>query len=328
MAAAVSAAGLSLAAAYFVSRLWQNWKFQIEEMRYQIRMIRDSNEGFLEENLPRSISRNSEERSANSIRSELADLTARVQSLNFENERLLKQLFSIKDSERPVSEEFDTPSDEATLRRVEQTLARDINHALKTPLSRLDTTSALLESSILDKDEAAQRIKNATQLCYYYLDSFRSFSLDLSPHSDSDNLDFRDSIKNAASLYISDSKKDLGIQVRVPEALTVIADYYAIATLMPLIENAVEASPDLSDIEIEAEQIDNELRVSIRNTYVDPPPADFETRGITNKPNSTNEGLGIAIARSLLQPLSTGELEFEVDTVNRVFTALVRMKAK
>jgi K+-sensing histidine kinase KdpD len=207
-------------------------------------------------------------------------------------------------------------------------LARDINHALKTPLSRLDATSSLLESGSIDSGQAANRIRSATQISYYYLNAFRSLFFERFPGTQTENLDFERSVIEATTLYISGSEKYLEAEVRLPSNITAIADYYAIATLMPLIENAVQAAPEHSVIAITGDEIDGLLTMKVQNEFIVPPPGNFEKRGVTGALTDTSEGLGIDIARGFLTPLQTGEMQFAVDRANKRVAVTLKMRSK
>ncbi|ANU07672.1 sensor histidine kinase [Paraurantiacibacter namhicola] len=319
--AAALAAFSAFFSGYLILRTRKNTQFEIEEIRWLMRKIAADSANQQALSLPRSASVEDDPFDLQ-VRSYIHELTG----LRNENARLSAKLYELLD--QPSQNTARSLNDRDTHEQVQKDLARDINHALKTPLSRLDTASALLEANVLDPLEASQRINNATQLCYYYLNSFRSLSVDYSPGSDTDHLDFNESVRKAIRIYTSDSGKDLGLQLNVPVSVSAVADYYAIATLMPLIENAVEASPDGGEIKVTGKEVDGELRIEISNHFNETPPRNFEDRGVSSKPHKSNEGLGIAIVRAFLDPLLVGDLQFRVQKKEGILTVLVRMKAR
>lgn len=200
-------------------------------------------------------------------------------------------------------------------------ISKEMAHALKTPLARINVLSDIMASeAAIDPDRARHLsgIKSAVQVCQYYLDAFRSLLAGTSI-AGGDEAKFKTSLKNALLTYVSASSKEIGVLVDAPERIRALPTYYAIAVLLPLVENAVEASADGDLIEITITESDNLIEAVIENSFHGKRPNNSIFKdGYTTKGGSGNEGLGLGIVKNFLSGLPQSRLDFEIIGKSRV----------
>jgi sensor histidine kinase regulating citrate/malate metabolism len=95
------------------------------------------------------------------------------------------------------------------------------------------------------------------------------------------------------------TSKDLNLSVKMPRAVEGFSNRYIIATIMPLLENAVEAMPSGSKIDVSLHENDDEVSVEVANYTIDSVnETALRTVGTTTK-GATHKGLGLSIVREL-----------------------------
>lgn len=177
--------------------------------------------------------------------------------------------------------------------------AREISHALLTPLARVDAICRTLEHSpaapAISEDLA--KITSAIQVCFVYLNAFRA--TDYVPGGDLP--DFKTALESAINVYKERRRKSAKIAITCEEGITIRRQYYVIACALPLIENAIESTIS-GLIEVSAMFSDNMVRIIVSNDCLKQ--IDTEkifVNGYTTKTSGSksHEGLGLGIARSL-----------------------------
>jgi K+-sensing histidine kinase KdpD len=231
-----------------------------------------------------------------------------------------------------VKGDIQTASPDPSARREGLDVVREMTHALKTPLARISILSDTMVSTLSNEPEKQNQIKgirSAVQVCQYYLDSFRASLSGGSFNLSGKDTEFKDSVRNAILTYISASEKKIGLHIDVPEKISLFPPYYAIATFLPLVENAIEASHDNDFIEILASEESKRLIVEIENQYHGRRPSDkmFED-GYTTKKSGGNEGLGLGIVRNFIAGLPGSTLTYSMRGRTRiVFTLVLESRA-
>lgn len=210
-------------------------------------------------------------------------------------------------------------------------VTREISHALKTPLARIDAILEVLgDTSSPNVIEQISSARSALQVCHYFLDAFRSLSFNDIFQKGEVEPDLYQSVLDAARAYATGSGKNLSLQVVLPNRTASIQPYYAVAVLMPLIENAVEASPPGSEIQISGAEVGGRLLINVKNRYEGPELSDevyrdgFSTKTAAN--SRSNEGLGLGISQNLLNGLDEGTLTHRVEGGIVIFTVSMRAK--
>jgi signal transduction histidine kinase len=183
--------------------------------------------------------------------------------------------------------------------RVPASTAREISHALLTPLARVDAICRTLENNPISASIAddLSKITSAIQVCFVYLNAFRA--TDYVPGGDLP--DFKTALESATNVYKEKRRESAKISIICDDGLSIRRQYYVIACVLPLIENAIESTPR-GIIEIKVILIDNMIQIAISNECTDK--IDTEkifVNGYTTKSSGSksHEGLGLGIARSL-----------------------------
>jgi signal transduction histidine kinase len=192
-------------------------------------------------------------------------------------------------------------------------LVRIVSHELRTPLaSVLGFTSVLLDRDVPpDEERRYLEIINAqsrrlSSLLNDFLDAERleEGELELSRKL----IDITDVVAEQVQLFEGQSAKHRLDTVLPPTALTVDGDPNRLAQVIGnLLSNAIKYSPDGGTVYVQAEQVDSQVRVSVRDEGLGIPDelqqrvfAKF-FRGDADASGIPGTGLGLTIARSVVE---------------------------
>lgn len=201
-------------------------------------------------------------------------------------------------------------------------LVRIVSHELRTPLaSVLGFTSVLLDRDVpIEEQRRYLEIVNAqsrrlSSLLNDFLDAERleEGELELSRKL----IDIGDVIAEQVQLYEGQSTKHRLDTVLPPTALTVDGDPNRLAQVIGnLLSNAIKYSPDGGTVHVQAEQVNSQVRVSVRDEGLGIPDelqqrvfAKF-FRGDADASGIPGTGLGLTIARSVVEAHG-GHMNFE-----------------
>lgn len=107
----------------------------------------------------------------------------------------------------------------------------------------------------------------------------------------------------------SHNKKNLIIEININDTVDGFSNHYLISILMPLLENAVVASPKDSTIKLYQP---NDLEFIIQNKCTPPPNIrDLNTQGYSSKDG--HKGTGLMIVRHLLGIKKQGTLSIVIE---------------
>lgn len=93
--------------------------------------------------------------------------------------------------------------------------------------------------------------------------------------------------------------------------------------MLPLLENAIDASPPQSTIDIKYHQNNGMAAIMITNVATVIPAAEILQNGFTTKPG--HDGLGLTIVKHLLSTLTDANLLFDVDARTNEVTFTVNL---
>jgi len=192
-------------------------------------------------------------------------------------------------------------------------IVREISHALFTPLSRVEAVTENVLAMKLGENVSSKMalVKSAIEMCYVYLGAYRSM-LNVSASASYWNPnDLRSAISSSMEVYSEAAKKDdLRISVMSPPAFEGLSNMYLLAVLMPLLENAVEASEDTDEISIQLFTLSDGLHIEIANPVHKNFPGDkvFEHGFSTKAERETHfdgdsgkhQGIGLSIVQNLM----------------------------
>ncbi|WP_143645329.1 sensor histidine kinase [Streptomyces antioxidans] len=201
-------------------------------------------------------------------------------------------------------------------------LTQEIAHSLRTPLAQIEAAALSIDPQGRTEYEsvAIQRIRGGVEICKSFISAYRNYGRlqeKVGNSSSDSNLDI---LKSAIELYRNASNKTLSAEFRdIPDSLDGYSNDFIIATLLPLLENAVEASPEDGTISIIFTQVQNFSTFTVANIFAGsaPTPSIFD-RGYTTK--NDHQGVGLSVSKGLIEGFAGGELRMNIENEMIRFT--------
>jgi signal transduction histidine kinase len=194
-----------------------------------------------------------------------------------------------------------------------ESVVREISHSINTPLSQIEIALSLLAASndLREEDRrAVERAAISVALCKAFLQAFRYVVLPDSENArEDDGQDLGDLISRAA--LVTRATKDVKFDISVPATLEGYEPTFIIAMILPLIENAIDASPDGSLIRIWS---DGEK--GVHHLYVANPYSNGLLEKIYEPMFSTkqgHDGMGLAVVQRLVDSVPGAKLDHSCD---------------
>ncbi|MBX9575836.1 MAG: HAMP domain-containing histidine kinase [Caulobacteraceae bacterium] len=214
----------------------------------------------------------------------------------------LAKIEQIQKPDRPQIESRDQSSERLAV-------AREIAHALLTPLARIDAISRKAKGTSGYAREL-ESVGVAVRICFNYLNAFRNVSHSDTPSDQS--APFTTALERAATIYVEQAAKDVKVRTVGTPSVTGIADYFVMASVLPLIENAIDASQAGDEVVIDVSEDPGHIFVDVTNNIYAKFPGKkaFELGYTTKSGHGSHEGLGLGIVKSLVSSVG-GEVSFE-----------------
>ncbi|WP_154685988.1 sensor histidine kinase [Streptomyces himastatinicus] len=201
-------------------------------------------------------------------------------------------------------------------------LTQEIAHSLRTPLAQIEAAALSIDPQGRTEYESAaiQRIRGGVEICKSFISAYRNYGRVQEKVGNSSSDSNLDILKSAIELYRDASNKTLSAEFRgIPDSLDGYSNDFIIATLLPLLENAVEASPEGGMISIVFTQVQNVATFAVTNTFAGsaPTPSIFN-RGYTTK--NDHQGMGLSVSKGLVEGFAGGELKMNIENEMIRFT--------
>ena len=196
-----------------------------------------------------------------------------------------------------------------------QIFIRELFHYLITPLSQIEAKTIILyrDPSIFEDipriQKMASTIKTSVEICKTVLSAYRELafvvsSSDWSPES------LNQSVIAAGNLYKESMEKEVEICSNLLDDFAPYSNNYLLAALLPLLENAIKASPTNKTVKIGFELGNSTIDIFIENEALNMPTVEqLKTPGFSSK--KAHKGTGLLIARHLIEDHNRGALKFE-----------------
>jgi signal transduction histidine kinase len=203
---------------------------------------------------------------------------------------------------------------------------REISHALNTPISYIEV---LLEAAAANTKNAPDitnlisELQSSVNICKAYLASFRGMALISGASSLWSPASLDIAIKSAFAVYTKAAAQELSLAASLPDRIRGYANHLIISIMLPLLENAIDASPPRSEIVINYQDNNGVAAISVTNLTSDIPSAEILKDGFTTKPG--HDGLGLTIVKHVLLNISGAALAFKVDDVSQKVTFTVNL---
>jgi K+-sensing histidine kinase KdpD len=190
-------------------------------------------------------------------------------------------------------------------------LIREISHSLNTPLSLIEATVIGYEKPGEMPADGLRRIKSSVEVCKAFLVSFRSLINVAESAADWNANSLREALEAAAAVYLGAmDKQDVVASVEIDDEVEGYSNSFVLATLLPLIENAVEAAPAGAEIIVRADRsvasegtVITVVNASDGRTFGD----EIYGAGYTTKDG--HEGLGLTVVKRLVGTVPGAKLE-------------------
>lgn len=262
---------------------------------------------FLEEILPELYASKRSYRSYSMDMRYYEDLYQRLRhTINFENNKAIDDINTkldtlniyIKTSLKSATS--NTSSAEAHGR---QNQIRELFHALETPIATSEMALATLKASFESlselQDGKFDRIENALKLIKSILFAYRELTF-MNIYSDENTFfSLPDIINSIPSLMTKNLNGNILDQRNIPNNLPQYSTNLIVVLLLPLINNAIEASPENKRVLIEYSQSDKGSIITIENHCKQTPrQVNLDTEGYSSKGNN-HVGSGISIVKRI-----------------------------
>jgi GHKL domain len=199
----------------------------------------------------------------------------------------------------------------------------EMAHSMKTPLAHLESVIELLRRTQLPAEgEAADMLSEmstSVNIVKATLAAYREVTLVADQIEPRASESLGEALEAMHKIYARQSGKRTKLEVKIPNVVPGYSVNYLLAVLFPLLENAVEASPDAALISITAEQGATHVSFTVKNDVA--VPVDVKTigkRGQTTKPG--HDGLGISVVRHLVSEHADAATSFDYRDNQFTFT--------
>jgi signal transduction histidine kinase len=184
-------------------------------------------------------------------------------------------------------------------------LIRELSHSLFTPLSQIEAATISLPAKIpeecnnLDIESSLHSIRTSVAICKSVLSAFREQISTSSTTVGWSVPSLSEMIRSAVLVYCEKFHKNIDVIISISEIEIGYSNNFLTAIMMPLLENAVEASPPNSNILVNSELKGNSYIIEITNKLIHQPISDqLYQSGFTTKDG--HEGIGLTVVQHLL----------------------------
>lgn len=202
-------------------------------------------------------------------------------------------------------------------------LIRDLNHFFATPFATIEANTELLKSTKGINTTYLEKINNSIQLCKCIIETYRE-SLSFSNNQENVIDSLKQTIGCAYNTYAERNEKILKPlnTTNIPDRFLSHNNHYLISIILPLLENAIQAAPNNSEIEINFNNNDRTIRISNMCDAL-PTLINLQTQGYSSKEN--HRGNGLMIVKSLLSLKNRGTLTSEIDEKNNKVIQTIKL---
>ncbi len=179
----------------------------------------------------------------------------------------------------------------------------------------------LLRSSSAFSNEDAQainRARSSVAICQAFIQAFRQVVLAETGISE----DGDESLGTILESTLSSIEPRPVINI--PNKIPGYTHAFVLAVLMPLLDNATEATDSGTAVHLECESNDEHHTLNVVNHSATVPPEDCYAVGVSTKPG--HDGVGLAVAKRLVSSEPEGSLEHSVQGRKITFTVSLPVK--
>ena len=164
-----------------------------------------------------------------------------------------------------------------------QLLIRELSHQLFTPLSLIETAILSLSAMNDSTDNSIdmmhtylKSIKTSVELCKSTLTAYRGIIALTGKSSNSwSPTSIVEMLNAAAEVYRGRFNSSIKIEIIMPQKIEGYPNSYIVGLLLPILENAIEASTDFGKVSIIGHQLNNYYSIEVANNTNNPPPVSY-----------------------------------------------------
>lgn len=202
-------------------------------------------------------------------------------------------------------------------------LIRDLNHFFATPFATIEANVEILNKTKGIDNSNLEKINNSIQLCKCIIETYRD-CLTFSNHSSNIISSLKDTFETAYNTYAERNHKTLlPLDTdNIPEKFKSQNNHYIVTLILPLLENAIQAAPNDTEIKINFNESLDTICIS-NSCETMPNLEDLNTPGYSSKEN--HKGTGIIIVKNLLSIKDRGILETTTDKENNKVIQTIKL---
>lgn len=183
-------------------------------------------------------------------------------------------------------------------------LMRELSHSLNTPLSQIEATVLTQRASPGGDDTERQQvlgqIQESVEICKAFLAAFSALTRVATAGSGWNPASLEESVKNAAALYAAaKGRNDLSFSVDLADHIHGYDNAFVTATILPLLENAVEAASVESKVDVRSISLEDHWEIYVENVKEGGSISqEIFKPGVTTKKG--HDGLGLSVVQGLI----------------------------
>ncbi|MBI4639777.1 MAG: HAMP domain-containing histidine kinase [Candidatus Tectomicrobia bacterium] len=211
-------------------------------------------------------------------------------------------------------------------------LIRELGHSLNTPLSQIEASVLALrarsnepELASMNLGASLSRIIASVDICKSVIAAFRELVVVTSSSSGWSPSSIRQALRAASDVYMESYSRQLDVELNMPEEIHGYSSNFIVALILPLLENAIEASPDNERIAIFGQKRDQSFEILVTNRLQQPlPNHDMYEHGFTTKKG--HDGVGLSTVKHLLLGLRGAHVDHSADGEKVSFTVALPVR--
>jgi signal transduction histidine kinase len=211
-------------------------------------------------------------------------------------------------------------------------LIRELGHSLNTPLSQIEASllvlrarSSELEPANLNVGKSFDTLFASVDICKAVLAAFREMVVVTSSSSGWSPSSIPEALRAASGVYMASHSKSLAINLNIAANIPGYSSNFIVALVLPLLENAIEASPDNENVSLVGRIQDHSLEILVTNRLQQPlPNHDIYEHGFTTK--ESHDGIGLSTVKHLISGLRGAHVRHFVEDDNVTFAVLLPVR--
>jgi signal transduction histidine kinase len=199
----------------------------------------------------------------------------------------------------------------------------ELNHSLATPLSQIEANCELLKSKV--KGLSLHQLNKIIQYVNFCRCTILAYKELLSSTLTGEAGSYITNLNESFDMYCAKyEKRNLKLNIKNDKDIK-ISGNVLFSIISPLLENAVCASPDNTEVRLDIKSVEAETKITIENESIQTPKvSDLQTSGFSSKEN--HYGTGLETVRHFLNLLKGRNLQ--VDVINNIVKFVLYIPCK